>query len=202
MRQESVRITLPEGEFSVCADIFQLEDLNLLQTIYQDWRSLSDKLRSLNARAINLPEGLSEVAFCLFTGTYRLNNPKLVKNVHSSFDAYCPQTHKRIQVKACSVIPDLTSFGPNSVWDELYFLDFYKEGNWDGTFDVYHISNNLIYNQMVNRNQTFIQMQSQGKRPRFSIFEKIILAQSISPVATFNLFDEETILNYLPLYQG
>lgn len=52
MRQEDVRIMLPEGDFSARADIFQLEDLNLLQTIYQDWRSLCDKLRSLNARQL------------------------------------------------------------------------------------------------------------------------------------------------------
>lgn len=124
------------------------------------------------------------------------------RNVHSSFDAYCPQTNKRIQVKACSVIPDLTSFGPKSVWDEIYFLDFYKEGEWDGTFDVYHIPNELIYSQAVNKTATLQNFQELGKRPRFSIFREIILAKSISPVATFNLFDENTILNHLPLYQA
>ena len=70
MRQESVRIALPEGEFSVQADIFQLEDLALLQQIYKDRRSLCDKLRSLNAREVFIPKGLSLIAFCLFTGTY------------------------------------------------------------------------------------------------------------------------------------
>lgn len=198
MKQESVKIILPEGEFNVLADIFQPIDLEKLQIIYKDWRSLCDKLRSLNARAINLPEGLSEVAFCLFTGTYRLNNPKLGKNVHSSFDAYCPRTNKRIQVKACSVVPDLTSFGPKSVWDEIYFLDFYREGTWEGKFDVYHIPNDLIYNQKVNKTQTLRQMQEEGKRPRFSIFKDIIQEKNIKPIATFDLFEKETILGELP----
>ncbi|MDO4763137.1 MAG: Bsp6I family type II restriction endonuclease [Flavobacteriaceae bacterium] len=197
MKQENVKIILPEGEFNVCADIFELKDLKQLQIIYKDWISLCHKLRSFNARAINLPEGLSEVAFCLFTGTYRLNNPKLGKNVHTSFDAYCPRTHKRIQIKACSVIPDLTSFGPKSVWDEIYFLDFYKEGNWNGKFDVYHIPNALIYSQAVNKIATFQDFQGQGKRPRFSIFTEIIQRNSIQAI-TFDLFDENTILNRLP----
>lgn len=32
--------------------------------------------------------------------------------------------NNRIQVKACSVLPDLTSFGPRSEWDRIFFADF------------------------------------------------------------------------------
>lgn len=199
MKQENINITLPEGSFNVSADVFEDNDIKIFQEVYRDWCSLSNKLRGLNARAVNLPEGLSEGAFCLFTNTYRLNNPKLGYGVHTSFDAYCPITHKRIQIKACSVIPDLTSFGPKSVWDEIYFLDFYKDGEWDGKFDVYHIPNEFIYNQLVNKTSTFKDFQDQGKRPRFSIYKEIIEGKSLLPVAKFDLFDENTILNSLPM---
>ncbi len=200
MNQEVKNIKLPEGDFQVSVDIFSLEDLKLFQEIYQEWRNLSNKLNSIKARSINLPEGLSEGSFCLFTNNYRLNNPKFPKSVHSSFDSYDPNTHKRIQIKACSVIPDLTSFGPKSVWDELYFLDFYRTGSWDGKYDVYHIPNDLIYETSVNKNFSFAEMQDTGKRPRFSIYKDIIQKNRMSPVATFNLFDETTILNHLPFH--
>ncbi|MFV0157129.1 Bsp6I family type II restriction endonuclease [Empedobacter falsenii] len=200
MKQEIRNIKLPEGDFQVSVDIFTKEDLKLFQEIYQEWRSLSNKLNSIKARSINLPEGLSEGSFCLFTSNYRLNNPKFPKSVHSSFDSYDPKTHKRIQVKACSVIPDLTSFGPKSVWDELYFLDFYRDGSWDGKYDVYHIPNDLIYGTNVNKNFSFAEMQGTGKRPRFSIYKDIIQTNQMVPVATFDLFDERTILNKLPFY--
>lgn len=201
MRSEKKSITLPEGTFEVSVDIFEKKDLNDFQEIYNEWRSLSRKLNNFNARSINLPEGLSEGSFCLFTGNYRLNNPKLPKNVHSSFDSYDPITHKRIQVKACSVIPDLTSFGPKSVWDELYFLDFYRDGSWDGKYDVYHIPNDLIYNAKVNKDFNLIQMQETGKRPRFSIFNDIIIKNKMKPTATFDLFNEKTIIGKLPFYE-
>ena len=187
MIQSIQSITLPEGTFNVNCDSFIDDDLVILRQIYADWRDLSTKLNSLNARSVNLPEGLSEVAFCYFMNCVRLNNPKIGKNVNTSFDAYSLNTQKRIQVKACSVLPDLTSFGPKSQWDELYFVDFFKEGNWDFTFDIYLIPTDLIYNQKVNANQTMRDVQALGKRPRFSIYDSIILKNNLQPVKTCNL---------------
>jgi Bsp6I restriction endonuclease len=54
---------------------------------------------------------------------------------NSSFDCYEPQKSKRIQVKACSVEEDLTSFGPDSVWDEIYFVHFYPNKKYDGSYN-------------------------------------------------------------------
>lgn len=187
MKTEMVKLKLPEGEFYVNADIFDKSDVNKLIRIYDNWRELSQNLNSLNARSVNLPEGLSEIAFCYFMGCVRLNNPKIGKGVNTSFDAYSLATNKRIQIKSCSVLPDLTSFGPTSQWDEIYFQDFYRIGRWDYTVDIYLIPNNLIYNQKVNAKQTLKQMQAQGKRPRFSIYKEIILKQSIKPLGTFKL---------------
>ena len=95
--------------------------------------------------------------------------------------------NKRIQVKACGVLPDLTSFGPKSEWDEIYFMDFFKDGSWNGEFDIYFIENNWIYNHKVNNNQTMKEQQLQGRRPRFSIYKDIIQRRGIKPVSTGNL---------------
>lgn len=187
MQTISTKLVLPEGTFNVDADHFNVNDLKDLKDIYDKWRGLSTKLKSFNARSVNLPEGLSEVSFCYFMNCVRLNNPKVGANVNTSFDAYSLTTNKRIQIKSCSVIPDLTSFGPKSQWDELYFQDFYRKGKWDYKVDVYLIPNELIYNQKVNKNQTFKDMQNEGKRPRFSIFKDIITEEKLQPVKTYSL---------------
>jgi hypothetical protein len=80
---------------------------------------------------------------------------------------------------------DLTSFGPTSRWDKLYFLDFYNNGNLDGSFDCYEIDTALIYNTVVNqgKNETFVDQQRQGRRPRLSL-KKIIRENNITPIGS------------------
>ena len=179
-------LQLPEGNFNVNVDVFEVKDKLQFEKIYRTWRELSSMLKSFNARAINLPEGLSEGAFCLAMNCVRVNNS--IPGANSSWDCYNMESKKRIQVKACSVLPDLTSFGPSSQWDELYFLDFYKNGSWSGEFDIYLIDNDMIYNHNVNRSETFREQQAQGRRPRFSIYKDIIEKQGIATLMTYNLF--------------
>ena len=185
MRSEICTFVLPEGRFNVEAIRFDVEDRGKLAEIYLNWRRLSDQLRGLGGRGVNLPEVLSEGAFALEMDVLRV--VKSISGANSSWDCYDPVRHKRIQVKACSVLPDLTSFGPTSQWDEIYFLDFYREGKWDGTFDIYKIENELIYNHKVNENQTMRDQQDQKRRPRFSIFKDIIQKKGIRPIKTGDL---------------
>lgn len=185
MKVEVENLKLPEGKFNVEVLKFENDDRKKLFSIYNDWRNLCKNLYDVKARGVNLPEGLSESSFCLEMGCFRLTQS--ITGVNTSFDAYDPQLFSRIQVKACSVLPDLTSFGPKSVWDKLYFVDFYKEGKWDGKFDIYFIKNSFIYNHKVNKNQTFKEQQIQKRRPRFSIFKEIIQKNGLKPVKTGDL---------------
>ena len=173
---------LPEGTFDTNVLIFDDSDRGNLREIYKDWRNLCDKLVAMEARKINLPEGLSESATCLEMGFVRCTEN--ISGANTSFDAYDQKTKKRIQIKACSILPDLTSFGPQSKWDDIYFVDFFKEGKWDGTFDIYLIPSELIYSQNVSKTQTMKDMQELGKRPRFSIYSEIIIKNNIAPVKT------------------
>lgn len=188
MKTEIKTISLPEGRFEIPVDIFSKTDLKELQHIYKQWVSLSNSLGKLNARKVNLPEGLSETSFCLFMNCYRVNNPKISGKVNTSFDAYNPKTNSRVQIKACSVLPDLTSFGPKSQWDELFFVDFFNEGKMEGKFNIYKIPTELIKTQQVNKNSTFEDFQNQGKRPRFSIYKDIIIPKKIKPVMCCDLY--------------
>lgn len=181
-----MEIELPEGMFYAKVQIFGDSERKKLNDIYSQWRHLSNNLRSMHSRAGNIPDGLSEGVFCLATGAVRLLGS--IPGANSSFDCYDMRDNRRIQVKAASVIPDLTSFGPQSVWDDLYFLDFYRYGKWDGSVDIYSIPNEYIYGFQVNSTETFVEQQSQGRRPRFSIYNGIIQEYDISPVMTYALF--------------
>mgnify|MGYP001158471112 CR=1 FL=1 len=176
---------LPEGKFNVEVLKFEKEDRSKLYSIYNDWRGLCEDLYAIEARGVNLPEGLSESSFCLEMDYFRIT--KSISGVNTSFDAYDPNSYSRVQVKACSVLPDLTSFGPKSVWDKLYFVDFYRGGEWNGKFDIYLIENSFIYNHNVNKNQTFKEQQDQKRRPRFSIYKEIIKKNLLKPFKTGDL---------------
>lgn len=185
-------LNLPEGKFNATVDMYEEKDRSTFEEIYTSWRILSNQLDAIGARKVNLPDGLSECGFCYFFNLWRTNYG-IAGAQHSSFDAYDPATGNRIQIKGGSVETDLTSFGPESVWDVLYFVDFFKEGKWDYTFDVYLIPNNDIYNQKVNKSQTFKEQQLQGRRPRFSIKKEIISAKGIKPLYTCNIKTGELI---------
>jgi len=157
-------------------------DRKLIRDLYKDWKKLNDRLKKIGTRGINLPETISENAFCLFfTDCVRTVGLKKGK---CSFDCINTKTGSRIQIKATSVKSDLTSFGPRSEWDELFFLDFSKG---DGSFKAYKINPEEIYSRSMNKNQTFKDQQEQGKRPRFSIINEIILKKRLKPVKVCKL---------------
>ena len=185
MEKEKKEIVLPEGNFEVDIISYSLKDKQKFYKIYNLWIKLSKLLKFVGGRGINLPEGLSEGVFCI-----SMNCVKLISNIqkaNTSFDCYDLKRKKRIQVKACSVLPDLTSFGPKSIWDEIYFIDFYKDGSFKGKYDIYKIDNKDIYNHKVNENQTLKDQQLQGRRPRFSIYKEIILKKNLKPIKSDDL---------------
>ena len=166
------QLSLPEGTYTANVEIFEDRDAPVLYRIYKNWRQMSNDLQSLGGRAVNVPDVLSEGVLALTKGYYRLNNPKLPNGVNGTMDNYDPNSpvhQNRIQAKACSIEGDCTSFGPKTEWDKLYFMDFYSNGKWDGTFHVYEIPNvdNIVVNK--GKNETVKDQKKQGRRPRFSI---------------------------------
>jgi len=158
---------------------FDETDRRKWRLLFDQWATLNRELKEYGARGLTFPEGLSEVAFCLLTSSVK--KLKTPPGVTASFDTYNLTTKKAQQIKASSVEYDLTSFGPKSKWDELYFMDFYNDGKHDGTFSLYLISNDLIYGHKVNRNQTLKMQQEQGKRPRLSLKKDLIIPHGIVP---------------------
>ncbi len=149
---------------------------------FNEWKKLKLGMKDYGAREPNFPEGLSEVAFCIFSGSKKFRS--IVKGRESaSFDTFNTRKNKAEQIKATSVENDLTSFGPKSKWDDLYFLDFYNNGKLNGTFNIYKIPSKFIYSTKVNKKETFKEQQEQKRRPRLSIKESIIKKFKLKPIA-------------------
>ena len=160
-------------------------DRKLRKKLFDSWNTLNKWLKDYHARWANLPEGISEVAFCLATWSVRYLEAKPIKSkekIKQSFDTYNLKTQETEQIKACSVAEDLTSFGPKSKRDKLYFLDFYRDWKADWSFDVYLIPNQYITWANVNKWQKFTDQQWEKRRPRFSIKKEIILPKKIQPI--------------------
>ena len=160
---------------------FTKSDAKKLKKLFEAWKKLTSGLKDFKSRGVNMPEGISEVAFCLYSGSKRFI--KVRGAVSGSFDTFNLKTKRAEQIKACSVEEDLTSFGPRSKWDDLYFIDFYNNGNADGSFDVYKIPDNYIKSASLNKEQTFEQQQVEKRRPRFSIKKDIIKKHQLKPEA-------------------
>lgn len=186
MKRQNKILVLDGVRYRAEVDVMEESDKENLIEMYTMWNDLSNKLSAYGCRRVNFPE-LSELIFCAFFNCWRTNNTQGLGK-HSSFDCYNPETEKMIQIKAASASNELTSFGPDSVWDEIYFMDFYNGGNYDGTFEVYLLPNEAIYSYPMNKNETFRDQQLQKRRPRFSI-RKLIKQLRIRPIGVYNLYD-------------
>jgi hypothetical protein len=143
------------------------------------WKNYSAELRKYG-RGANFPEAISQAAFALCTGC------PVVQKIWgtNAFDNYDLVNKKRLQLKAVSVETSPSSFGPSSKWDILYWLDFYRRGSLDGSFDVYLIPDEIIYNMLINKIETFAQQQESKRRPRTNI-RKLIDDNNIKPKSYF-----------------
>jgi len=171
---------------TICnAELLQFEqnDKKEWKILWDSWDKLKAGLNNYDSRGPNLSEGLSESAFCLYSHSLKIMN--IQGGCDSSADTYNLETQEAEQIKATSIKNDLTSFGPTSKWDKLYFLDFYNNGDLNGSFDCYQIDTNLIYTTIVNKskNESFTDQQKQGRRPRLSL-KKIIADNNIAPIDT------------------
>jgi hypothetical protein len=171
-------------------DAYQYDqtDIPRYQKKFETWRSLRNFCIEDGDRAPNIPESISEVIYCILTGSLRFKSAK--KLVDQSFDLFELEVEKTLQMKAAQIKSDLTTFGPKSKWDKLIFMDFYNDGNIDGTIDIYDIPTDLVHKVVVCKHDkktkekdiTFLHRQETGKRPRFSIKNKIIIPNSIEPM--------------------
>lgn len=178
---------LERHKISINGKNLEIEVAHLSKVDGKEFKRLFDIWRKLNlglekyGRKVNIPEVISEGMFCIFSGSVRFQK-KISGEGTVSFDTINLLKKRKEQIKASSVSRDLTSFGPKTEWDDLFFLDFYNEGKLDGTFNAYLIPNKFIYSRKVNKGQTMKDQQDEKRRPRFTIKE-IIEKNNIKPLA-------------------
>ena len=163
--------------------IYEQSDKKKMVNIYKQWVDLNQNLKNtLSAtRGVNFPEGLSEPLVCLDFNLGKLISAK-GSGYSSSFDCYDIRNEKRIQIK-CSSSDGPTQFGPRSVQDFYYFVDFYSQKIIDGKYKIYKITNEQMKSVKVNTKQTMQQKADlTGQRPRFSIRSKIIKVNNLEPI--------------------
>jgi hypothetical protein len=157
-------------------------DIQDFKEYFDCWQNLKTSSLKIDGGPANFHAAFTEGLFCLWSGCVRYKDSKSKKLKSSSFDAYDIVTEKTKQVKSTMMDIDLTSFGPKTKWDDLYFLDFYNDGSVDGSFDVYYIENEIIYNSLVNKSETLKEQQEAKRRPRTSVKKNVIEVFNIQPV--------------------
>ncbi len=188
MEQKNIKLDLDGTEVVAELQLFDNSDKKKIKKLYKKWLSLSDLCQNMKGRRINIPEIISEGLFCV-----EFNCARFIKcsgKMSSSFDCLRLSDNKKIQIKACSVEHDLTSFGPKSKWDEIYLVHFFPNKTYDGSYVVYKIEDSDIYNHKVNKNETFKDQQIAGKRPRFSLMKDIIIPKGIKPTHIGNVLTD------------
>jgi len=124
-------------------------------------------------RGANIPEALTEAIVCLCT------DAKLIRG--GVGDILLPN-RKVGEVKATSKPKgDLTSFSPTEEFDELYFVMANPQNNHIYTVYDLGMSRREVEKIRVSSTQTFKQQSDEGRRPRFSVIEKIIKERVVTP---------------------
>ena len=158
-------------------------DREILKKVFVLWEKINKDVKEklYGARKLNMPEAISEAVVCLELGFHKFVSAHGSANYKTSFDCFDIKTNKRIQIK-CSTSTGPSSFGPESIWDDIYFIDFYNSGTIDGNYKIYKIDSNYIYNAKMNKNQTLVDQQKEKRRPRFDIRKEIIEKHRLKPL--------------------
>lgn len=155
---------------------FNSNDLKIVNEVYFKMKELDEISNGYEMRAINTPELVSEGLFCcLFPNMIRVNSNNINGSKTSSMDIIDINTGDYIQIKSCKTSEKNknggpTSFGPRSEFDKLFFLHIDSEQ--DKVY-FYNVDITDYENWQINKNQTMLDVQKTGKRPRFNLFVKL-----------------------------
>ena len=163
-------------KFTILGTKYSDDDNANFLSVLNSWITYKESLNKIDGRNPNIPESLTEgLVSKHYSDTYR--KIKIIKNTNKSltkFDCYKSDTNQIIEVKGCSVMPDLTSWSPKPFFDFFCFVDF---SSLDGKYKIFqiNITSEELKNLEVNINgETFQDQINSKRRPRFSVYEKFI----------------------------
>jgi|SRR5690625_2851759 len=151
---------------------------------YWLWKELNAYVKNSHSRGINFPETISETAAC-YALDFKLNRG-------SGGDAMNPRNGEIVEFKATSNWNrDTSSFSPIKDYYPLFFIRLDQRQDKAYIYDL-NLSEEDLKQLPMNKNETFLDQQKQGRRPRFSIINKIIEPQDLQPVAMIDFRKETT----------
>ena len=170
---KGIKMGLDCGELTFLAHRYEKKDNQKFSSLFNAWKNFKE-VGDFFGQRVNLPEGLTEgVVAKDIDNVYRYKKSLKNKNGKSKFDCYNEITKEIIEVKGCSIFPDLTTWSPGPYFDVLYFVDF---SSLDGKYKIFQIdiTHKELANAMVNKDETYQDQIDKGRRPRFSLHEKYV----------------------------
>lgn len=165
----------------------EIDDVRLSEVCeaYFKWKDVNTYISRVSSRALNMPDAISEPigCYCLNLLWSRGNQPGDASD----------SNNKVTEFKATSNFnQDLSSFGPKEEFDNLVFLRF--DLSRDKVF-IYELGLNSqdLGNYSVNSRETIQDQRQQGRRPRISILNKIIIPNNMQPDMIFDIRKEKII---------
>jgi DNA (cytosine-5)-methyltransferase 1 len=178
----------------VLIDCIKFDKSHYIQLLsyYKCYIKMNDSLHELYGRRANISEAFTEGLYCYLTNSVRVLKIHKSKT-SSSIDCWNNELKKSIQIKASVLEHDCSSFGPDSVFDTLVYIDLSDLPN----FKIYEIESDCIGKLILNnkKNETFDMQCEAGKRPRFSIVKSLINVYKTKPFYTGNINDIEKNYN-------
>lgn len=180
--------TIKVKDSSVQVKTYAEDSVQDLKEIYTNWEEARAIAEKNDGRSPNIPETLTEgLVGYLMPQTCRKIKVKSRGKEKVSWDCFDEKNNLTIQVKATSSSGP-TSFGPRSESDKLILVDFFNDGNVDGSFKIYDASDIDIDNLNVNKTETVKDQKNDGKRPRLSLL-KVVEEARLEPVLNGNIKD-------------
>lgn len=174
--EKGKKLGVQTGKLTFTGIKFEEKDKSKFRDLFKSWKAFKEAGEFVNQRVI-IPEGLTEGLVSKDIQDiywYKSYDQKQSMYPTTKFDCYSSIDNKIVEVKACSVKPDLTSWSPKPYFDVLYFVDF---SSMDGKYDIYKIDTSdkeILQETVTKGGETFQQQISSKRRPRFSLFEKYI----------------------------
>lgn len=162
-------------------DLVQVDKARFIDAIecYFLWKELDSRIRNSCSRGVNFPETISEVLI-----SYAL---KFHLSKADNGDAYDLKTNTVIECKGTSNYDrDLSSFSPNDNDNIICFARLDRKNDKCYIYNTGY-SIKMLKHMNINKNQTIEEQQRQGRRPRFSIIEKLINPYKLKPSAIVDL---------------
>ncbi|MBK4759197.1 type II restriction endonuclease [Enterococcus faecium] len=160
----------------------KIDDARINETCdaFFKWKDLNTYIKSTSSRGINMPDAISEPMGC-----YCLD--LLWNRGDEVGDATDPVTNSKVEFKATSRFSgDLSSFGPNTIFDNLVYLRFNLENNQLYIYDL-KINSTDFGNYPANKTQTIAEQKAQGRRPHVSLQRLFVDDKNLVPDIIFDI---------------